>query len=861
MTGRGRGPWESLSVVWLASLLVPSGERDAWSREWRAELLTRWRQAEGKRSRLRLFRHACGSLVDAGQLRFRRGLFRGTGMELRVAARTLARRPLFSLLVVTTLGVGIGATATLYRAARDQLLRPFPYPEADKVVAVVGQDRGRTGLAGNVTYPNLADLDARSTTLDGIAAIRWWTPALTHEAGSTVLNGATVTANFFEVLGVDPAVGRFFEDDEEGTGRPPLVVLSHAFVEARYAGERSVVGQDVVLNGLAYRVIGVTGPDFEDPWLLGGPGSEPLLWRTVSSPPSEWPRSGRSWKGIGRVRADVGLEAAQSEITALMRGLEEAHPQENTGRSMELVPLRDRVAGPVRPAIVILLGSVGLLLMVSAANLAGLLLGRALERQREFTMRRALGASGWRIARGGMAEAGLLALLGGLSGLALTSVLGRLLGQFSASFLPRPLEVGLDADTLLFTAALTVGTGLFFGTLGRSGQRARRALVVVQLGLTTVLLTGSGLLARSLQRLGQVDLGVEVRGVLTMQLHGSAWWELDAEAAQYQWDEVLAAVRSVPGVEAAGAMDYVPLGGDYSCDGFGRADRPRPSPGEGRCAEVRSLLPGALEALGVPLVRGRHLSPDDREATPAVAVVDQRLASAVWPGEDPVGKAVFVHGAVHEVVGVVADMRHFGPAGTPRPMLYLSAPQEGWNGITRGLWLVVRSPRDPEALAFDLREAVASTNPEIAVGAVDTLSGLLRENLAAPRFRALLLALFAGAALILALLGVGGVMAFSVARRTRGLGGRLALGARPDDVRRLVLREGLRLTAGGVALGVLAAGLMARFAATLLFEIGAGDPVAFATSVGLVTGLALVSCYVPARRASSVDPVEALSAP
>jgi putative ABC transport system permease protein len=380
------------------------------------------------------------------------------------------------------------------------------------------------------------------------------------------------------------------------------------------------------------------------------------------------------------------------------------------------------------------------------------------------------------------------------------------------------------------------------------------------MALTTVLLVASGLMARSLQHLGQVDLGLETGGVVAMVLHGSAWWDLSEDAALSQWQEVLDAVRSTPGVTSAGAMDYVPLGGDYSCDGIRRDDRPPPDAGEGRCGEVRVVLPGTLETLGIPLVRGRHVSRADGPDVAPVAVIDESLADALWPEEDPIGKRMHVHVNVHEVVGVVADMRHFGPARSSNPTVYLHAPQEGWNGITRGLSVLLRTDGEPETVTGAVRASIATVNPDIATGAVTTLERLERLTLAGPRFRALLLSVFAGSALALSILGIAGVMAYSVAMRMKEMGVRVALGARPRDVRAMVLGEGVRLTTLGVGVGLVLALAVVGYLDSLLFEVRGRDPFIYGAVVALLTVSGVASCYVPARRASGIEPAKVLTA-
>ena len=805
----------------------------------------------------------------------------GMMQDLSVAVRTLLRRPSLSVVVVLTVALGIGANTAMFSVARDVLLRPFPYPDPGHVVAVEGMALDGSGASGNVTYPNIHDLDEATESFEAIGAARWWSPALEDDRGSIVARGATITSNYFAILGIQAGLGRYFRPEEQGEGRENLAVVTNAFWTGQFGADPLVIGREVRLSGIAYRIIGVTAPDFEDPWILDGPGLEPQVYQTVASPPSEWPRSGRSWKGIARVRPDVSVETAQDEIAAAFAGLVETYPEENANRGVRLVPLKDRIAGPARPILTTLLAAVGTLLLIACANLANLLLGRALDRQSEFAVHKALGAPGWRLFNRGISEAVVLAAVGGALGIGLALwFVG--LAKGLGSMLPRPVTGTVDPGLLAFAAAVTLGAGLLFGIapalhaartetsnpgrdVGRSmtatgrGQRLRRALVVGELALTTGLLIGAGLLVRSFQRLGDVDLGMRPEGVATVTLHGSAWWELEPDAALAQWDAVMTAVRAIPGVESAGAMDYIPFGGSYSCDGVERDDVPPPAPGEGMCAETRMVLPGTLETLGVPLVRGRLLARTDLAEQPHVAIIDQKLADALWPGEDPIGKRFRVHNNVHEVVGIAGNMRHFGPAGEVRPQLYLHAPQDGWNGIQRGLTLVVRGP-DAAALIGPIREAVAQVNGSIAVGTTGTLEGYLATSLSAERFRTGLMTSFALTALLLAVLGIAGVMSYSVSRRTREMGVRLALGAEPMEVRGLVLREGARLGVLGIGLGVVTALVLAgAMDQSLLFEIGARDPVVYGAVVVVLGVATAVACFVPASRASRVDPLKALA--
>ena len=874
----------TLWLVGVMSRIVPGHARSGWRLEWEGELVARHRDlVDADRltgaARLDLIRRSLGSGRDALNYWDVRMMMKGFVEDFVRSARGLTRRPGFTGIVVGTLAVGIGVSTSIFGVARDVLLRPFPYQDADRVVSIQSVHTERAGFFGNVTYPNLSDLAERATSFDQVALIRWWQPALEQESGAIVVRGGTVTSNYFSVFGMEPGLGRFFRTEEQGPGAPRVVVLSHDFWTERFAADPGVVGRTLRLNGEAFEVIGVTSADFEDPWLLGGPGSEPGVWRTVASPPGDWPRSGRSWRGIGRLREGVELATAQTETSAIFAALEEQYPEHNAKRSLRILPLQEVIAGPSRPVLLVLLGSVGLLLLIACANLANLMLGRALDRHAEFALQRALGASNTRIVGQSLSEAFILAFLGGGLGLGIAFWVGTA-ARGATALLPRPVTGTVDPTLIAVGLGLTAGCALLFGTApavhalrsggdrahaagtrtltsGRRGQRLRRGLVVGQLALTAFLLIGSGLLSLSLRRLGATELGLVTEGVVGVELHGSAWWDLDGEAAGVQWRDVMDRVRAVPGVAAVGAMDYLPLSDGYSCDGVRRADEPPPEAGEGDCAEVRSVLGDLDDALGIELVRGRFLTADDRLDAPPVTVIDEALAELLWPGQSPIGERVAVHTREHEVVGVVRDLKHFGPGQEQRPMLYLHAAQEGWNGAARGLELVVRLSSGGDVAA--VRRAVHDVNGSIAIGAVTPLDDLLRANLAPARFRARLMGAFAGTALVLALLGIAGVMLYSVSRRTRELGVRLALGARPEEVRDLVMKEGAGLIVLGTAIGVGGAFAISRVLQSMLFEVTTADPLVYGSVVVFLVASAAIACYVPARRAARVDPLRALA--
>jgi predicted permease len=498
-------------------------------------------------------------------------------------------------------------------------------------------------------------------------------------------------------------------------------------------------------------------------------------------------------------------------------------------------------------------------------------------------VRSALGAPHGRLIAHLFAESLGLATLGGALGIAMAYGGVAAIVHYAGALIPRPEAIALDGGVLLFAAAASLGSGILFGltpglrvlrgariasiasvrgggALARKTGRIRRTLVLAEIATTVVLVVGAGLLLKSLWNLHRVELGVEREGVVTMELHGSAWWDLKPETAATRYREVFDAVGALPGVQAGAAIDVVPLSDNYSCDGVTPLDRPPPAPGDGRCAEVRSATPGIFEALGIPLLRGRAIAWSDDADAPGSAVFSERAAEVFWPGENALGQTAVIRSDTFTVVGIVADVRHFGPAAELNPAVYLPATQEPWNGIARGLTLVVRGGPGVDGMLSGIRNAVRPANPAIAIGNVRTMDALLSARVGAPRFRAFLLGSFAALALLLALVGIAGVMAYSVVSRTREFGIRIALGAAPMRVTGSILAEGARLTLGGLALGLLAAIGLTRLLRSLVFEVGTLDAGVVAIACVAVSGCALLACWLPARRASRIDPVRALRA-
>jgi len=875
----------ALTIVAVAGRVVPDVERRAWRSEWHAELITRDREtrrrgAPGLGARMGLVARALGAVPDAWFL-LTRGFSVGHVLaDLRIAARSLRKRPGFTTVAVLTLGIGIGANTALFSVVRGVLLRPLGYADPDRLVQLRGIQIDDLDEFGNVSYPNLADIEARATTLSGVAGLTGWQPALTGDETRVVV-GATVSWDYFDVLGVRPAVGRFFVSEEEGEGREPVVVIGHDLWTRFFGADPGLVGRTISVNHESYRVAGVAPRRFEGARLVEFEGSEPEIWRTPWFDAADWFRSGRSWHAVARLSDGASLEAAQADVSAIMTELAETFPEENARRDVRLVPLRESVVGETRSALLLLFAAVGLVLLVACVNLANLLLNRALDRYDELRVRAALGATHGRLVAHLLAESVGLAALGCVLGIGVAIAGVRAIVRLAGPWIPRPDAIAVDGLALAFAAGCALLCALLFGllpglrvvrgariaatgasraggALGRRTGRLRNALVLSEIATTVVLTCGAGLLGKSLWNLNRVDLGVERRGALALSLHGAAWSDLEPDVAAARYRAIFARTTALPGVEAAGAIDVVPLSDNYSCDGVTPTDRPPPAPGEGRCAEVRSVTPGILEALGVGLVAGRGIDWRDGPGAPRSAMFTRRAAAMFWPGEDAIGKRAVIHSDTFTVVGVATDVRHFGPADPVAPMVLLPAAQEPWNGIARGLTLVVRRAPGAGPGAPQIVSAVREAAGPIPIGDVRTLDELLSNRLGGSRFRAVLLGGFAGLALLLALVGISGVMAYAVTRRARELGIRIALGAAPGRVVRGVVASGARLTAAGLAFGLLGALALTRVLRAFVFEVSTLDPIVLGGACASVALLALLACWLPARRAARIDPVRVL---
>jgi len=871
----------------LVSLLIPARLRRDWRREWEAELTWRARQSTPPRShqpsdsdaptRPPLLSPALGALADALWLRkeeWRRDMIL---QDARYALRTLLRRPGFATVVILTLALGIGANTAIFTLIDGVLLRPLPYEQPERLVRIWGRNDFFGSEQTNINYLDLLDWRA-STALPDIAAVNVSDITLHGEGDPQQIVHGLGTANLFDVLGVEPILGRTFAPGEDQPGNHRVVVLSYAFWSSTFGADPGVIGDEIRLGGDSFTIIGVLPADFRNPTLFVAE-SQPLLWRPVPYDVNDMGRGGHFLRAIGRLAPGATVEQAQQELDAITTRLAETYPDTNNGWFTALQPLRDSIVGDVRPTLLLLMGAVGILVLIACTNVANLLLARGLARRRELAVRAALGAGRTRLVRQLITESLLLAAAGGALGLAAATSLMRWLLAGSAAQLA-PEGLGIDLRVLGFAVLLSLATGIAFGALpslratrlaeassagsDRSGgdrrqQRWRDGLVVAEVALSMVLLVGAGLVAKSYWLLHRVDPGLDPAGLLTLRvtLPDSTYPEFADRGAFFaRLDESL---QGLPGVRDFGAISILPFGGGYSCDSFGLEDRPAPAPGEEPCAEIRFTRGDYFAAMGIDLLDGRTFTASDDAQAPAVIVVNRTFADTWWPQGDALGKRFKygsrdAEGPWRTIVGVVDDVHHFGLAEAPPAEVYFPHPQYP----SRGLTYALRVDGDAAGIVGAVRSRVSEIDPELPVHDVATMEQLIAGSLAAERLRSLLLATFAATAVLLAIVGLYSVLATAVSQRHQEFGVRVALGARAGDVLGLVMRRGLLLTAAGILIGLLGALALTGGMRSLLFEVSPSDPATFGAVALLLLAIAALACWVPARRATRVDPVLAL---
>ncbi|HVG32798.1 MAG TPA: ABC transporter permease [Pyrinomonadaceae bacterium] len=790
--------------------------------------------------------------------------------DLRYGFRMLLGKPGFTLVAVLTLALGIGANTAIFSVVNAVLLMPFPYPHAERLVT----------MRSNQSLPDLVDIQAQSKSFEEAGGVVLQALDFTGGAEPVQVQAGLSTAGLFNVLGAQPITGRTFTAEEDVYGGERTVVLSHGFWQRQFGGDPSVVGKQIPLSGNNYTVLGVLPADFDAP----RESPEVYVSLRVVNPLAAKARGVHFLRTYWRMKPGVTLAQAQSEIEAIDRQLEQQNPAENKGRRTRLMSLHERVAGDTRPALLVLFGAVGLVLLIACANFANLLLARATSREREIVIRAALGAGRGRLIRQMLTESVMLSLMGGACGLMLALWGIDLLQTLKPANLPRLAAISIDGRVLFFTLGLSVLTGLVFGlvpalnasrlnvndalkeggrsaTAGVARHRFSNVLVVTELALALLLLIGAGLLIKGFWRLRSVEPGFETNNLLTMRVElPEARYKEIPKQTQFR-ERALEAINTLPGVEAA-MVSEVPLTNDALMHNFVIEGRAPLSPGEEPELFSRTVMSNYFRTMKIPLLKGRDFNPQDREGTPLVGIVNETFVRQYFPNSDVVGSRIRWARDDGEpkwitIVGVVGDVKHFGLNQDEQPAVYTPYAQlfQPWK---RWMQVVVRSQGDSSTITNMVKAQIWKIDNQIPVTKVRTMTEVMAASLAAQRFNMMLLGIFAGVALLLATVGIYGLMSYSITERTHEIGIRMALGAQTSDVLRMVLGQGLKLITFGVALGLVGAFALTRIMSSLLFGVRAVDPLTFAVVSALLAIVALLACYIPARRATRTDPMIAL---
>ena len=797
--------------------------------------------------------------------------------DFRYAVRNLIKRPGFTAIAVVTLAVGIGANSAIFSGVYALILKPLEFPDLDRIVTVWDKNPSRGVERNEVSMANYLDWKAQSQSFEHLALERWWSSNLTGGDTPERVQGQLVTADFFDVVGVKPFKGRAFLEDENQPGKDGVAIITYSLWQKRFGSDPNILDKTVMTNGIARKVVGVLPAEFNYP-----KGSE-IYAPIALTPEIIKSRRFHTYYVIGKLKPNVTLRTAQAEMDTITARLAAQYPEANTGLGANVFPV---VADTVRvysTAMWVMMAAVGFVLLIACANVANLMLARASGRRKELALRAAIGATRWRIIRQLLVEAFIIALLGGAAGVVVAFWGIDLLragnpGE-AAQYAPGWNHFGINIPVLLFTFGISLLSGVLFGLApawhfskpdlndalkegGRQGtpasQRLRSALVVAEVALSLMLLIGAGLMFRSFVALLNTSPGFNPEGVLTMVLNLPATqYKEDAQRAAF-YSELIQRVQKLPGVQSAAVVSHVPLGGSNASNSFLIEGAPEPKPGQENEGRYRVCSPDYFQTMGISLLKGRTFNDQDRAESKPVIIVNETLARRYWPNGDALGKRMRFEGPVdknpwREVVGIVQDVKH--ELNLPvTPDYYLPHAQDSWGGMV----FVARTTVDPASMSAAIRKEVLAIDKNQPVFDVKTMNEVRAISVAVYSFGSATMAIFALVALLLAAVGIYGVMAFAVTQRTQEIGIRMALGARAIDVLTLVVRSGMFLAAVGIVIGLVGALAITRLLASLLFGVSPTDLLTF----GLVTmGLLLVAvfaCYIPARRATKVDPLVAL---
>jgi len=792
--------------------------------------------------------------------------------DIRYGVRTLLKNPGFTAVAVIALALGIGANSAIFSVVNAVLLRPLQFDQPEQLV-LVWEKRPALGRVRNpASYPDFVDWRAQNQVFENMAAYVGRGFNLTGTDEAERIDGTAISPSMFQILRVQPRIGRAFQDDEDKPGQNSVVILSNGVWQRRFGADPDIAGKTIKLNDQSYTVIGVMPADFIFP------NRSTEVWVPLTpSPEDQNNRGGHGFNVVARLKQGVTLDQAQENMNAIASSLEQQY-QVNTGHGVNVFSLHEEVVANARPALFVLLGAVALVLLIACANIANLLLARGSTRQKEIAIRTALGARRGRIVRQLLTESVLLSFAGGLIGTLLAMQGLSLLLAVGADSIPRVKEIKLDSTVLAFTLVVSFATGLIFGLVpalqaskpnlneslkegGRNASasfahnRVRSLFVIAEVAICLVLLISAGLMIKSFARLTSIGTGFNSENVLAVNvaLASSKYKEDQQVTAFYQ--QALERISALPGVKSSATVAALPLFGGFGSRYFGIEGRPPQPPGQGYNANVNVSSPGYFQTLNIPLIAGRDFDERDVMKAPEVAIINQEMARRYWPDEDPIGKRLAVgNGPWRTVVGVVGDVKQAALDVETRPEMFWPYYQMGLTFAT----IVVRTTSEPEAMTAAVRSEIQAIDKDLPVYKIKTMNQIVSESVSSGRLNMLLLGTFGALALVLAAVGLYGVMSYSVTQRTREIGIRMALGANSKDVMKLVVGQGLILTLIGVAVGLGAAIGLTRLMSSLLYSVSATDTVTFIAISVLLTGVASLASYIPARRAMKVDPMIAL---
>lgn len=790
--------------------------------------------------------------------------------DLRYAIRTMVKRPGFTLVAALTLALGIGANTAIFSAVNAVLLKPLPFPESEQLVDLA--ETFKPNGYGSVSVPNFEDWKKQNDVFTGIAAYQF--RSFNLQSGDTPqrIPGISVSANYFEVLGAKPVLGRTFGNGEDLAGNDRVVVLGEDLWRRTFGGDTSIIGRTIPLNGQQYTVIGVMPPELSS------------LYRTVQLwSPLVFPEADRvnrnehKYLVIGRINSGVTLAQAREQMTGIATRLEQ---QYKNGRGIRLMQIEELWVANVRSALVLLMVAVGFVLLIACTNVANLLLARATVRRREISIRVALGAGRLRLIQQFLTEGLVLSIIGGTLGVALAWWGMRVLGKIAFPFLPRSQEIQIDGRVLLFTLLVAVLTSVIFGLIpslqagkadvqeslkeggntltgGAVGGWLRQTLVVVEVAAAVVLLIGAGLMIRSIARIRDVQPGLKPQNLLTAKISLPRERYKDPESAIRFYQQVIERIDSLPGVESTGLISHLPVE-ETGYNGNLTVEGKTYPPNESPLVEYRVVNDDYFETANIPLLRGRVFNKQESDDKQAVVVINESMAKQIWAGEDPIGKRVG-EGEPATVIGVVGDVKNRGLLGQTNAEMYAPFTQKGfWPDMRWNMRLLVRSTVDEATIASAVRREVQVVDPAQPLYSVQSMNLVIENTVRDKSMNTTLLSVFAGLSLLLALIGVYGVMSYTVAQHTREIGIRMALGAQPQAILKLIVGRGLFLVGIGVVVGVLASFGLTRFIENMLFGVKPTDPLTFAAIVLLLGVVALLACLIPAQRAMRVDPIVVL---